>query len=546
MAVQGKSQMRRNVISADVFIATPGYRSSYFFAAIEAIRNVNATASDDCPVIFNSSHWTDLRDKVIQTKERLQNSINQLIDRSDFALIIDPDRGDLTRENGLTFTQQEFLDIYLKTIQQKELQDRLLLAFDEIPEEVSPKAGSQRLNYENFVHYRSFANTKELIAHIEDFLKSRRSEILESELFITMPIQKKYNDSQSEHLIDETSELLELYANEDPITFFGNRHPYVFLDEELIDICALKNALSSCAVVSDEFHVSSPSDSIRYRLFQAQFLLVFAHWEKLTSNGEILRFSGSAKDGFAIQKTMYYEQVISNLALFWPRNSKKWVGKSGLLQDFKFADGNLSTRAALGSPTQTLYKMIADRESTIEELPPLETRYLANTLGVAALVLLTNQDGAEFVLAKKRDKKKSVFNGIHTIVSFPLKWPKTASNAKKFDLWDFIEKSAGSRTKEYLLQNGTKLNEVSIKIKTTPLILGREMMRGGKPQLFLLTELDISCPNEVARILKTCTVKNHDTVSKIINSRKVTEEFRFLGAAYQSLIISRALPLVDE
>lgn len=532
--------MKRNVLSVDVFIATPGARTEYFAAAIEAIRDVNASASDDLPIVFSSSHWTDLHDWNIPHGKTGQDVIDaELIGGCDLALIIFGEEQGSIGSSGLPKTFDEFLRLCERRSQLGD--KKLLLAFREGSQALSTAQRTAQAK----IFYQPYATTEGLAGLIREFLRNRREDF-RSELFLTMPIQNMPEVDEASYLETNSARLIEeIYPEETPISLRGRHYPYAKLlgssDDSAFrsnDGPSIEELLSNCLVEHGDFTVKDATDGVRQKLFQAQFILFLIFCRKIRDNKYSTRFyiDPTSNRGM-IQRTTFREQAISNLALFWPHTSTpgKWTGKSGLHQDFKFADAPAYIGAKtsfLGGNFKTLHDLIASSERTPRKLPPPHTEHLANTLGVASLVALFIDDEEEpLLLVEERTQNAAVFSkGVHTLASFALTWPNDASGKACFDLWNFIKENTERNIRSVLTRSDIE-GVHGITMTITPLLLAREMMRGGKPQLFLLSTLFVD-QTTGEKLKAEFTISGYTTPEDVVKHKNVTEEFRFAAALF--------------
>lgn len=524
--------MKMNVLSVDIFVATPGVRTSYFRTAIEAVRDVNACVSADSPIVFNTRHWTDLQDTIIPEGENGQSVINPLLDSCDLALVIFGDQMG-SSEGGKPKTYEEFL----RARENSGGRTRVLLALstdlDAQATEVLDAAKEQ-------IFYRKFATQNELKEQIKSFLRDRINDFMKSELFLTMPMfQAGRLPTEDAYLVTNSNRLIhDVYPGEKPTYVRGCAYPYVSLFEVNDDAqeMRIKEVLSKCRVEKGSFEVGSfKTSTVRQKLLQAQFLLLLAYWKRFKDNGLLTRFVIRQRDQRAvIQETTYLQQVISNMALFWPNSETEWSGKSGLSQEFKFAeDGDFpqSTRDFLGPRWVTLHQLI-NSVGASAKLPAQDTVYLANTLGVAALVLYFNDDGQPVLLLEERNEQAAIYTrGFHMLISAALSWPTSASDHKTFDLWTFIENDIRARVLRSLEKIDPNARS-KFDIITSPMFLGREMMRGGKPQLFVVSVLSFNDDSLRSLVRERFAKVGYLHPDEIVRKPDVTEEFRFAAALY--------------
>lgn len=164
------------------------------------------------------------------------------------------------------------------------------------------------------------------------------------------------------------------------------------------------------------------------------------------------------KKEVVIQPATYFDQVGTNLTLDWA---------SGCLEE---------------SPSATLRNNI---EKTVDgALPRLKNSVLANTLGVAAVIVSRGED----VLIPIRGYEQAVMvdrkGKFHCSASGVFAWDKSDASSVNVDFDFFIDGMA----KEIHSETGLLKEECTI----TPLAFSRELIRGGKPQLFFVAETNVS------------------------------------------------------
>ncbi|KJY80758.1 hypothetical protein TW81_18665 [Vibrio galatheae] len=168
-----------------------------------------------------------------------------------------------------------------------------------------------------------------------------------------------------------------------------------------------------------------------------------------------------AENKVHIQPATYFDQVATNLTLDWASGV---LGEDPLLtirNDYEKAHNGLLT--------------------------PLRSSILANTLGVAAVVV--NPDTNEVLVPIRGNEQAIMDNGLgkfHCSVSGVFAWNEheTIANTLSFDFfYKGIEKEIKSEI-------GLRPNQYNL----IPLAFTRELVRGGKPQLFFIAEttLDIA------------------------------------------------------
>jgi len=156
-----------------------------------------------------------------------------------------------------------------------------------------------------------------------------------------------------------------------------------------------------------------------------------------------------------IQPAAYFDQIATNLTLDWA---------SGVLGE----DESLTIRNHYEKNHNGL-------------LPPLNSSILANTLGVAVIVVNPN---TKEVLIPIRGNEQAIMNeGIgkfHCSASGVFAWDES-DNIKKTLSFDFFSQGM---EKEIESEIGLKPEQYNL----IPLAFTRELVRGGKPQLFFIAE----------------------------------------------------------
>lgn len=163
-----------------------------------------------------------------------------------------------------------------------------------------------------------------------------------------------------------------------------------------------------------------------------------------------------------IQPATYFDQVGTNLSLDWA---------SGLLDD---------------NPLSTIRNDFESHENYA--LPSLKTSILANTLGVAVVIV---NDKTKEVLIPIRGKEQGIMtdgkgkfhcsaSGVFSLDSFSVRDTKLTFDIFIKGMEKEIEEEIGLKTEDYHL---------------IPLAFTREIVRGGKPQLFFIAKTNIDIKN---------------------------------------------------
>lgn len=178
----------------------------------------------------------------------------------------------------------------------------------------------------------------------------------------------------------------------------------------------------------------------------------------------LVRFSlgDNNEPTFFFENAEYFDQVGTNLSL----------------------DAQLEDPIEVGDKKcQTVRKWdIIQAGLEVGELPSFENSKLANTLGVAVGFTAKNKYGETVILMRKRKKKVAVYPGMwHLPCSFALSLP-SGNEKVETDLRMFINFSFPAELSEEanLIPSDFYL--------ATPIAFCRDLIRGGKPQLFLEME----------------------------------------------------------
>jgi 8-oxo-dGTP pyrophosphatase MutT (NUDIX family) len=166
-----------------------------------------------------------------------------------------------------------------------------------------------------------------------------------------------------------------------------------------------------------------------------------------------------------LQRTKYSQQAKSNLVLDW----------NGSTVEKSFSFGSLRS------------KLVAKHG---RQFPPLNEDLLANTVGIAAMLLFRADSGEYLPYLQKRADGLAVFPGAFHC---------TASGATQPPLikaWDGAEFSFGDvflsdMYRELYEEIGVARSHI---LDLVPVALCREYLRGGKPQIFFVGLTDLSPP----------------------------------------------------
>jgi hypothetical protein len=228
------------------------------------------------------------------------------------------------------------------------------------------------------------------------------------------------------------------------------------------DIKETLQASQSISVVKhpDKFLLDGTRPELRS--FQEQLKLAIQKDGRFRRDENVIRlatFDHSGDGTFTIQLTKYGDQVRSNLGMDW--------------------EGHHELKTVLG--INSLRGYLSASYGSI--LPPLSDTRLANTVGIAAIILYRNSLG-EYVpyiprrKKVKKDKSKNV--GVYTLGQFHC----TASGAAAWhDECSFNNIFTDDMYREMNEEVGLSRNDIQF---LTPVAYCREFLRGGKPQLFFV------------------------------------------------------------
>ena len=201
-----------------------------------------------------------------------------------------------------------------------------------------------------------------------------------------------------------------------------------------------------------------------------------------------------------LQRAKYSQQAKSNLVLDWDGSS--------IHRSFSFG---------------TLRKKLSAQHG--RQLPPLTDQLLANTVGIAAMILFKAESGEYLPYLQKRADGLAVFPGAYHC---------TASGATQTPLrhqWDgdrfsFADIFVDDMFRELYDEVGLSKNEIR---DFVPGALCREYLRGGKPQVFFVGVTDLG-PDELKQRRKAAIARKGKAGIKEIEARAITprsaDEFR--------------------
>jgi hypothetical protein len=510
--------MRKNVLAADVFLAMPGARPACFYAAIEAVRDVNSHAAmEGRAFLYNTMYWDDLTSQAIQQGKTAQHNIDeQLIARCEIAIVI-VDRPSPATEAEFFRLQRQAATKVLLCIKRHQglftwFRNRRLRRFKRA-------AGAQTI-------FREYSNERELRDGIRTYLQGKMNDLLSEALFINFPMQSTNAGFLDEdRLVTSHDELMQkFYQQEHLLEVSGKRYAYASLSREsstrAVAESEIVGILKSCRVKEGPFELKH--DNIREKLYYSQILLAAYCNGVFRRNDAIVRFTFDGEFG-CVQQTFYSEQMGSNLALFWPNDKTRWWGDNGLKQAFPKPENSPNL---LGDQKDSLYQSLIERE---QRLPSLNSAKLANTLGVGVIAVLS--DGREQIILSQGCSTGNAVHGMGRglFIAFALTWPERGVGTDQCDLWTWISEKIDAEARTLLKRCGVQQATVSPR----PIFLGRELLRGGKPQLFARLDLKV-VPGEFEALSTAFSVQGLRAATEIVQSREVNEELRVCAALIEA------------
>lgn len=208
-----------------------------------------------------------------------------------------------------------------------------------------------------------------------------------------------------------------------------------------------------------------------------------------------------------------------------PRISKIITGKNNLLIEIQKANyydqvaTNLSLDYSLSKIGDELTGVKTLREWDLKQsktnpglLPSLSKSKLANTIGVAVGITAINKKGEKIILTRQKTKNVAVSAKMTVLpFSFSLNMDKKGMTiGKESSIFDLIK--ADFRN-EQLEELGLEPDVLDFE-KVKPLLLCRELCRGGKPQFFFELELDIPF-EDLKKQIKEVTPSKKEFKNKI-------------------------------
>lgn len=192
-------------------------------------------------------------------------------------------------------------------------------------------------------------------------------------------------------------------------------------------------------------------------------------WE----NEDALRITewNKPNNSVTLQRATYFDQVGTNLTLDW------------------------ASRLLGGDETHTLRNNVERHDGG--SLQALKDSALANTLGVAAV--LVNPDTEEILIPIRGNEQAVMSEGsglFHCSASGVFHWTDANAHPKELN-FDFFEAGIKREIK-------TELNLERDEYELIPLAFSRELVRGGKPQLFFIAKTHLGM-EEVSKRMEDAT-----------------------------------------
>lgn len=331
------------------------------------------------------------------------------------------------------------------------------------------------------------------------------------------------------------------FLNENPKFLIENYDDEVIIEKEIPYVLLhkfyngdSKQTIEYCNKIKlrierSKFHLENDGNNI-IKTFQIAALKAFE--ERISEDGSVVRLSKiemSNKDDsieFIMQHAKYTDQVKSNLVLDW---SDHKVSNITTLRDYlKVKYGN--------------------------SLPPLDCNLLANTIGISCILYF--KSGRQYIpYLPKRTKFKPNLNtdisnktqlavfdegGIHVTASGALDFPLALSDPSKLNFYKLF-------TEDMLRELYEEVGIMESDIKEiVPLALTRELLRGGKPQIFYAgilndgireEELKLRRLNAIARAIKNKNekIEVEKEALSIYNTEQLIKESTQHGLTLEAL-----------
>jgi hypothetical protein len=164
---------------------------------------------------------------------------------------------------------------------------------------------------------------------------------------------------------------------------------------------------------------------------------------------------------FRFEDATYYDQVATNLSL----DLKDVINSKETIRNWDITQSGTSEGM----------------------LPKISSSKLANTLGVAIGIYFYDANGKKQIIRRYRGKNVAVYpNTWHLPFSFALTYLEDETTYSKTSMKEFVNFDLGREQAEELF--GLEPNDFG---PPTPIAFCRDLIRGGKPQLFLEMELKV-------------------------------------------------------
>ena len=219
-----------------------------------------------------------------------------------------------------------------------------------------------------------------------------------------------------------------------------------------------------------------------------------------------------------IEKASYFDQVATNLSLDYPLDK--------------------SNASSLQANTVRAWDI---KQSNTQDgtLPSFHTSQLANTIGIALGITVKNKHGENVFLTRKRTSHVAVAANKEVLpFSFSLNFsPTNAMLGQTQTINDLIQADFIHEQAEELGIETSLLDFGNVK----PLLLCRELCRGGKPQFFCEIELAISYEELQKRISENILPQKEFTSTiKAHTLNQAQQDFSTLSPEIQAYVVAKS------
>jgi hypothetical protein len=218
-----------------------------------------------------------------------------------------------------------------------------------------------------------------------------------------------------------------------------------------------------------------------------------------------------------IQKATYYDQVATNLTI-----------------DYKHTE---AITKLLGTDTIRLWDM-EQSQTPQGSLPSLSRSCLANTIGIALGIMTVNKAGKQVVLLRQRTATVAVHENTLTLpMSFALNFDHSKNCHNAGALLDLVKADI---RQEQLEEMGWDANQLDIS-DIKPLLLCRELSRGGKPQFIFEIKTKYTF-EELARRIKEKRFGGREFTSRIVglSIEDIISSASKLSSDVQAFIVAKS------